>query len=142
MRVGYTTGVFDLFHIGHLNIIKRARENCDFLIVGVSTDEFVLEYKGYKPVVPYGERFEIIESLRYVDRVVEQREMDKLNAWQRLRFNVHFHGSDWKDTVEYRRLDEKFREVGVEQVFFPYTPGTSTTELKSRIYTIMSSDQF
>ena len=129
MVIGYTTGVFDMFHVGHLNLIRRARENCDLLIVGVSTDEVVEQYKGHRPIVPYAERVEIVKAIRYVDQVVPQTSMDKLEAWERLHFNRLFHGNDWKGSAMYNEVEEKLKAVGVEVVFFPYTKGTSSTLL-------------
>lgn len=127
--IGYTTGVFDLFHIGHLNILKHAKENCDYLIVGVSTDDLVESYKHKRPVIPFEERIEIVRSIRYVDEVVSQTNMDKYEAWQRLKFNRLFHGSDWKGSSMYNEIEQKFQSIGVEIVFFPYTSSTSSTLL-------------
>jgi len=128
-KVGYTTGVFDLFHIGHLNLIKRAKECCEYLIVGVSTDEVVVGYKGRAPIIPFEERIQILQSIKYVDQVVVQSSMDKLKAWEELKFDVMFHGDDWKNSKMYKEIEEKFKKVGVEMVFFPYTEGTSSTIL-------------
>src|SRR5690606_25937939 len=97
-KVGYTTGVFDMFHIGHLNILRRAKEQCDYLIVGVSTDELVVSYKHKKPIIPYNERKAIVESIKYVDKVVPQINMNKMGAWEEYKFDVMFVGSDWKGT--------------------------------------------
>ena len=93
-KIGYTTGVYDMFHIGHLNVLKRAKELCEYLIVGVSTDELVESYKHKKPIIPFEERAEIVKAIRYVDEVVPQTSMDKLQAWEKLRFEAMFHGSD------------------------------------------------
>lgn len=134
MKIGYTTGVFDLFHIGHLNIIKKARENCDYLIVGVSTDELVSEYKGKKPVIKYEERVQIIEALKYVDKVVEQSTLDKYDAWKKYHFNIIFHGDDWKNTELYQNMEKKLMSEGVEIQYFSRTKGISSTELKKIIY--------
>lgn len=128
-KVGYTTGVFDLFHIGHLNILKKAKEQCDYLIVGVSTDEVVQGYKKKKPVIPFEERCAIVEAIKYVDKVVPQTSMDKFEAWKKLKFNVIFHGDDWKGSKMYEEIEKKFSTVGVEMVFFPYTKETSSTIL-------------
>lgn len=128
-KIGYTTGVFDLFHIGHLNIIKKAKEQCDYLIVGVSTDENVLDYKKKKPIIPFEERFEIIKSLKYVDKVVPQINMDKFEAWEELKFDAYFHGNDWKGSNLYKQIENKFNSLGVNVVYFPYTKGTSSTLL-------------
>lgn len=129
MVIGYTTGVFDMFHIGHLNILKRAKEQCDFLVVGVSTDDLVREYKHKTPIIPFEERFEIVKAIRYVDNVVPQTSMDKMAAWNKIHFNVMFHGSDWKGSEMYNKLIEEFRDVGVEIVFLPHTEGISSTGL-------------
>lgn len=128
-KVGYTTGVFDLFHIGHLNILKRAKEQCDHLIVGVSTDEVVQGYKKKTPVIPFEERIAIVEAIKYVDEVVPQKSMDKFEAWEKLKFNAIFHGDDWKGSKMYEEIEKKFSAVGVEMVYFPYTKGTSSTIL-------------
>ncbi|MBR1404736.1 MAG: adenylyltransferase/cytidyltransferase family protein [Treponema sp.] len=131
--IGYTTGVFDMFHIGHLNILKKAKENCDYLIVGVSTDENVLAYKHKKPIIPFAERVAILESIKYVDKVVPQENMDKFAAWQRLHFNKLFHGNDWKGSAMYDEVEEKLKSVGVEIVYFQYTQGTSSTLLGEKL---------
>jgi glycerol-3-phosphate cytidylyltransferase len=132
-KIGYTTGVFDLFHVGHLNILKRAKEQCEFLIVGVSTDDLVMEYKNKKPVIPYADRVEIIEGIKYVDMVVPQVNRDKFTAWEGLKFDAMFVGDDWKGSPLFSEVEKKFKKVGVEIVFFPYTKGVSTTELKQKI---------
>lgn len=128
-KVGYTTGVFDMFHIGHLNIIKRAKEQCDYLIVGVSTDEVVKEYKKKTPIIPFEERIAIVGAIKYVDKVVPQTSMDKMAAWQNLKFDALFHGSDWKNSDMYNKLTEEFAGVGVDVVFLPHTEGVSSTML-------------
>jgi glycerol-3-phosphate cytidylyltransferase len=126
-KTGYTTGVYDLFHIGHLNIIKRAKEMCEYLIVGVSTDELVLNYKGQSPVISFDERFEIVSSIKFVDKVVVQSSMDKLAAWHEHKFDVIFHGDDWKNSDIYKQAEAELRKHGVEFVYFPYTQTTSST---------------
>ena len=133
MIVGYTTGVFDMFHVGHLNLLARAREQCDRLIVGVSTDDVVLDYKKHAPIVPYAERVAIVKAIRYVDEVVPQTSMDKFAAWEKLRFNRLFHGNDWKGSAMYNEVEAKLKAVGVEVVYFPYTQGTSSTLLAERL---------
>lgn len=129
-KIGYTTGVFDMFHIGHLNILRRAKEQCEYLIVGVSTDENVMRYKKKKPVIPFEQRKAIVEAIRYVDKVVPQENMDKFEAWQRLHFDAIFHGSDWKGSSMYNEIEEKLNEVGCKMVFLPHTDGVSSTMLK------------
>lgn len=131
--IGYTTGVYDMFHIGHLNLIKRAKEQCDYLIVGVSTDELVKKEKNKTPVIPYSERVEIIESIRYVDEVVPQLDKDKLAAWNKYHFDKMFVGSDWKGTPQWNRFEEQFASLGVEIVYLPHTDGISSTELTAYI---------
>jgi len=129
--IGYTTGVYDLFHIGHLNLLKRARLACDHLIVGVTTDELAAERKGHEPVIPFLERVEIISSIRYVDEVVPQTHMDKLEAWNNLKFDRMFVGDDWKGTPKWLELERTFAPLGVEIVYFSYTTHTSSTKLRS-----------
>ncbi len=131
--IGYTTGVFDLFHVGHLNILRRAKEQCDYLIVGVSTDELCESYKHKAPIIPFEERIAIVEAIRYVDEVVPQYDRDKYAAWQRLHFDRMFVGDDWKGTSLFEELEKQFVEVGVEIVYFPYTKGTSSTTLRDRL---------
>ena len=128
-KIGYTTGVFDMFHVGHLNILKRAKEECEFLVVGVSTDELVKDYKGKTPIIPFDERIEIVRAIKYVDQVVPQTSMDKYAAWEKLRFDALFHGSDWKNSDMYNRIIEQFSNVGVDVVFLPHTEGISSTLL-------------
>ena len=128
-NIGYTTGVYDMFHVGHLNILKRAKEQCNYLIVGVSTDEVVQTYKNKKPIVCFEERIAIVEAIKYVDQVVPQVSMNKMDAWQKLHFDVLFHGSDWKDSDMYNQIIAKFRDIGVDVVFLPHTEGVSSTLL-------------
>lgn len=137
MIIGYTTGVYDMFHIGHLNLIRRARENCDFLIVGVSTDDLVRHEKGKTPVIPYVERAEIIQALKYVDKVVPQHDKNKYAAWERYHFNRMFVGSDWKGTPQWKKFEEQFEPVGVEIVYLPHTDGVSSTKLTGIIKSIL-----
>lgn len=131
--IGYTTGVFDLFHIGHLNILRRAKEQCDYLIVGVSSDELVLHEKKIHPIIPFSERFAIIESIKYVDLVVPQLNKDKLNAWKKYHFNKMFVGSDWKGTDVWKKFEEQFSPLGVEIIYLEHTNGISSSIIKSRI---------
>jgi glycerol-3-phosphate cytidylyltransferase len=133
-KIGYTTGVFDMFHIGHLNILHRAKEQCEFLIVGVSTDELVQEYKHKTPIIKFEERIAIVDAIKYVDKVVPQTSMDKLSAWKQLHFEVVFHGDDWKNTNMYNKYIDQFKEVGVEVVFLPHTEGTSSTLLSEVLH--------
>lgn len=132
-KLGYTTGVFDLFHIGHLNILKKAKEYCEELVVGVSTDELVLSYKNKVPVIPYEERVEIVSSIKYVDKVVPQENRDKFEAWENIKFDVMFVGDDWKGSELFTEVEQRFSKVGVDIVYFPYTQGTSSTILRKKV---------
>ena len=131
-KVGYTTGVFDMFHIGHLNILRRAKEQCEHLIVGVSTDEVVKQYKNKTPTIPFEERAEIVKAICYVDEVVPQESMDKYAAWEKIHFDAIFHGDDWKGSSMYDEIENKLKAVGVDMVFFPHTDGISSTILTGK----------
>ena len=124
--IGYTSGVFDLFHVGHLNLLRNARSLCDKLIVGVTTDDLVL-YKNKKAIIPFSERMEIVRSIEYVDAVVAQEDMDKFELWEKLKYDVMFVGDDWYKDEKWKILDQKFNEVGVKIVYFPYTKGISSS---------------
>ena len=126
-KIGYTTGVFDLFHIGHLNILKRARLECDYLIVGITTDELAMSIKGEKPFIPFEERMEIVESIKFVDEVVPQTSYNKMEAWNKLKFDRMFVGDDWYKTDKWQELESEFKTFGVKIIYFPYTKGTSST---------------
>ena len=126
MVIGYTTGVYDLFHIGHLNLLKNAKGLCDKLIVGVTVDELV-RYKNKRAVIPFEERLEIVRSIKYVDAAIPQEDIDKFAAWEKLKFDVLFVGDDWYQSERWREMEAKFREVGVKVIYFPYTKGTSST---------------
>ena len=128
-EVGYTTGVFDMFHIGHLNILRQAKAQCNHLIVGVTVDEVVESYKKKKPVIPFEERMQIVGAIKFVDEVVPQMSMDKMRAWKKLHFNVMFHGDDWKGSAMYEKIVKEFAEVGVDVVFLPHTEGVSSSKL-------------
>jgi glycerol-3-phosphate cytidylyltransferase len=134
MKVGYTTGVFDLFHIGHLNILKKAKEKCDYLIVGVTTDEEVKRIKNQISIISFEERKQIIEALRYVDKVVPEHDTDKLKAWEEFKYNIIFKGDDWKGTEKWNNYEKEFSKLGVEVVYFPYTEGTSSSILREFIH--------
>ena len=131
--VGYTTGVFDMFHIGHLNILKRAKEQCDYLIVGVSTDELCESYKNKLPIIPYEERKTIIEAIKYVDEVVPQTSRDKFQAWENLQFDVMFVGDDWKGSELFEDVERKLNAVGCRVEYLPYTQGTNSTILREKV---------
>lgn len=122
-----------MFHIGHLNILKRAKEQCDYLIVGVSIDELVEQYKKKTPIICFEERIQIVEAIKYVDRVVPQITMNKFEAWKELKYNALFHGDDWKNSTLYDEYAKQLSEVGVELVFLPHTSGVSSTQLSQII---------
>ena len=135
--VGYTTGVYDMFHIGHLNILKKAKEQCDYLIVGVSTDDLVLKEKNKTPVIPYSERVAIVEAIRYVDKVVPQKDKNKYKAWQKYKFDKMFVGSDWKGTPQWEQYEKQFKPLDVEIIYLDHTDGISSTQLTSVIKTLL-----
>lgn len=132
-KVGYATGVFDLFHVGHLNLLRRASSNCDFLIVGVSTDELVEQLKSRTPVIPFKERLEIVANIKCVDKAVAELNTDKFAAWKELNFDVTFKGDDWKGSEKWNLLEAEFGKVGVEVIYFPYTAHTSSTMLRAAL---------
>jgi glycerol-3-phosphate cytidylyltransferase len=139
LRIGYAPGAFDLFHIGHLNILKHARSKCDYLIAGVVGDEILEHVKGRLPIVPLAERMEIVASVRYVDKVYAERVPDKLQVWDELGFNIFFKGDDWKGTPQGDRLEASFGAVGVEVFYFPYTMHTSSSALRAALELINQS---
>lgn len=130
IRIGYAAGAFDLFHVGHLNLLRHAKSECDFLIAGVVSDELLEQNKGKRPVIPLIERLDIVQSVQYVDRAVAETAPTKLDMWKQLGFNVFFKGDDWKGTAQGMKLEESFARVGVEVVYFPYTVHTSSTFLR------------
>lgn len=129
-RIGYAAGAFDLFHIGHLNILKHARSQCDHLIAGVVSDEMLELTKGNAPVIPLAERLEIVSSISFVDEARAETVPDKIDTWREVGFTVFFKGDDWRGTEKGLRLEREFAEVGVEVVYFPYTMHTSSTQLR------------
>ena len=133
MIIGYTTGVFDMFHIGHLNILRRAKEQCDFLIVGVSTDELVEHDKNKTPIISFEDRMKIVEAIKYVDKVVPQCDKNKFAAWEKYHFHKMFVGSDWKGTAQWDKFEEQFKPYGVEIVYFNHTDGISSSLLRTKI---------
>lgn len=133
MIIGYTTGVFDLFHVGHLNILKKSKLLCEYLIVGVSTDELVYEYKGKYPVIPFNDRLEIVKSIKYVDKVLPQIDRNKINAFKEIKFNKMFVGSDWKGNELFINTEEELKKYGVEIIYFDYTKKISSTIIRELI---------
>ncbi len=139
-KVGYTTGVFDMFHIGHLNILKKAKEQCDYLIVGVSTDEVVMDYKHKTPIIPFDQRIAIVDAIKYVDKAVPQTSMDKVEAWKQYKFDALFHGSDWKNSDMYNKLTADLNALGADVVFLPHTEGISSTMLSDILNDLKDKD--
>jgi glycerol-3-phosphate cytidylyltransferase len=135
MVVGYTTGVFDLFHVGHLRLLRNAKAMCDRLIVGVTNDELV-SYKNKRSVIPFEERLEIVLSCKYVDLAVEQATMDKMEAFRRYKFNIMFVGDDWYKTDKWQDIDTEMSENGVRVVYFPYTKTTSSTLINQTLQSL------
>lgn len=133
MIIGYTTGVFDMFHIGHLNILRRAKEQCDYLIVGVSTDELVQKEKNKMPIISFEQRMLIVEAIRYVDKVVPQIDKDKVAAWERLHFDKMFVGSDWEGTPQWKHFEEQFSPLNVQIIYLDHTDGVSSTLLREKL---------
>lgn len=135
MIIGYTTGVFDMFHVGHLNILRRAKEQCDYLIVGVSTDELVEHDKNKTPIISFADRCEIVRAIKYVDEVVAQPDKNKLGAFFRLgkRFQRMFVGSDWQGTPQWEKYEKEFAPYGVEIIYLPHTDGISSSILRTRL---------
>lgn len=128
MVVGYTAGVYDLFHIGHLNLLKNAKGMCDKLVVGVTVDELVT-YKGKHAMIPFEDRIEIVRSCKYVDAAVPQYDMDKLETCKKLGAKILFVGDDWYNTDKWKEYEKQFTEAGISIVYFPYTKGVSSTQI-------------
>ncbi|MBR2543506.1 adenylyltransferase/cytidyltransferase family protein [Candidatus Saccharibacteria bacterium] len=133
--IGYTAGVFDLFHVGHLNLLKNAKGLCDRLVVGVTVDELV-KYKGKNAMIPYEDRAEIVRACRFVDAVVPQYDMDKLKMCKKLSATKLFVGDDWYGTEKWQKYEEEFKAAGVEIVYFPYTQGISSTKITEALKSV------
>lgn len=132
-KIGYTTGVYDMFHIGHLNILKRAKEQCDFLIVGVTTDELCYKRKNKYPIICENDRFEIVNAIKYVDKVIFQTDMDKIRPIIDNKVDAVFVGSDWKGTAAWDKYEREFSKVGCSVVYLDHTDGISSTILRERL---------
>lgn len=133
---GYTSGVYDMLHIGHINIFKNAKKFCDYLLVAVSTDEVVEKNKNKKPVIPFKDRFEIVSSIKYVDKVIPQNNYDiqgKIEAVKKHNINVVFVGSDWKNTEKWKTIEKELKKIGCDVVYLPHTDGISSTILREKI---------
>lgn len=139
MVIGYTTGVYDLFHIGHLNLLKNAKGMCDKLVVGVTVDELV-SYKGKQAMIPYEDRVEIVRSCKYVDAAVPQYDMDKLTACKKLGASILFVGDDWYATDKWKEYEEEFAKEGIQIMYFPYTQGTSSTRIREALNMVRNGD--
>ena len=137
MIIGYTTGVYDLFHIGHLNLLKNAKGMCDKLVVGVTVDELV-QYKGKTAMIPFEDRIEIVRSCKYVDAAVPQYSMDKLEACKELGATMLFVGNDWYGTDKWNKYEEDFANAGIKIVYFPYTKGVSSTKITEALQQVRS----
>jgi glycerol-3-phosphate cytidylyltransferase len=133
IKIGYTTGVFDLFHVGHLNILRRAKSMCDELIVGVATDELTKKLKGKKPIISLKERMLIVKNIQYVDQVVPQKKIDEIGDCDRLKFELIFKGDDWKGTDKWNNLEREFKKKGVRVVYFKYTKKTSSSLIRKTL---------
>lgn len=139
MIIGYTTGVYDLFHIGHLNLLKNAKGMCDKLVVGVTVDELV-SYKGKQAMIPFEDRIEIIRSIKYVDAAVPQYDMNKLEACKKLGAKILFVGDDWYGTDKWKEYEKQFTEAGIRIVYFPYTKGVSSTKINEALQVVRKHD--
>lgn len=137
--IGYTTGVYDLFHIGHLNLLKNAKGMCDYLVVGVTVDELVA-YKGKQAMIPFEDRIEIVRSCKYVDAAVPQYDMDKLTACKKLGAKFLFVGDDWYGTEKWLKYEEEFAKEGIKIVYFPYTKGISSTKINEALDAVRKHD--
>ena len=132
-KIGYTTGVFDMFHVGHLNILKRAKEQCETLVVGVTTDELCYKRKNKYPIVNERERMEIVAAIRYVDKVIPQADMEKIKPVRELGADAVFVGSDWKGTASWDQYERDFAEVGCTVVYLDHTDGVSSSILREKL---------
>lgn len=136
--IGYTTGVYDLFHVGHLNLLRNAKGMCDKLVVGVTVDELV-KYKGKEAFIPFEDRIEIVRSIKYVDAAIPQYDMDKLTTCKKLGASILFVGDDWYDTEKWNKYEEEFAKEGIKIVYFPYTKGISSTKINKAL-TLVRND--
>ena len=133
-KIGYVQGSFDMFHIGHLNILKNAKSICEYLIVGVNSDDFMYSYKHKHPVIPEEERLEIIKSIKYVDEANIVNNRDKLEALEKFHFNALIMGDDYKGTEFYNKVEKQLENKNVDIVYFPYTKTTSSTIVREKLY--------
>ncbi len=131
--IGFTAGTFDMFHIGHLNLIKNAKARCDYLIVGVNSDELVREYKNKVAIISLSERMEIVRSLKYVDEVMRIDSLDKKISWKEKHYDILFIGDDWKGNPRWEATKEEMLQFGVKTIFLPHTQGTTSTMLREKL---------
>jgi glycerol-3-phosphate cytidylyltransferase len=131
--IGYTQGTFDMFHIGHLNLIRNAKRHCDYLIVGVNKDELVESYKNKRPIIPLEERVEIVRAIRYVDEVIATDTLDKTKIWEKVHFDEIYIGDDWKGNERWEKTGKEMEQLGAKLVFLPYTKDTSSTMLREKL---------
>lgn len=139
MRVGYAAGAFDLFHVGHLHLLRQAKAECDYLIAGVVTDELLIKNKGRAPIIPQQERWEIVQQIRYVDKAIIESLPHKIDTWRSVPFDIFFKGDDWRGTPKGLALERDFAAVGVSVVYFPYTVHTSSSTLRRTLELLNSS---
>lgn len=140
MIIGYTSGVFDLFHVGHLNLLRNARALCDKLVVGVTTDELV-SYKFKRAVIPFTERMEIVRAVEFVDSVIPQETMDKLDIWDKIKFDIMFVGDDWYETDKWQSIENEFAKRNVKVVYFPYTKSTSSSLINQTLLNLRKDNE-
>lgn len=131
--IGYTQGTFDMFHIGHLNLIKNAKRHCDYLVVGVNSDDLVESYKNKRPIIPLDERVEIMRAIKYVDEVIVTNTLDKKEIWEKVRFNEIYIGDDWKGNERWEKTGKEMEQLGAKLVFLPYTKDISSTMLREKL---------
>ena len=131
--IGYTQGTFDMFHIGHLNLIKNAKRHCDYLVVGVNSDDLVESYKNKRPIIPLDERVEIMRAIKYVDEVIVTNTLDKKEIWEKVRFNEIYIGDDWKGNERWEKTGKEMEQLRAKLVFLPYTKDTSSTMLREKL---------
>lgn len=132
-KVGYTVGTYDLFHVGHLNLFREAKKYCDYLIVGVHSDEWVLHCKNRPTIISYEDRADIVGAVRYVDQVIKNEGLSKMEAWEKYKFDVAFIGDDWKGTPTWNKIEKELNEVGVDVIYIPYTSKISTTKIRGML---------
>jgi glycerol-3-phosphate cytidylyltransferase len=138
--IGYTTGVFDLFHVGHLHILQKAKEHCDYLIAGVSSDELVMEYKNKLPIIPFKDRIKIVSSLACVDEVVMQIDRDKMKQYKKIKFDILFVGDDWKSSEAFNKLEKELKAVNSKVKYFKYTTNISSTKFTNLLQDIYDGE--